>query len=242
VKALILAGGRGARLQPYTKVIPKPLMPVGDYPIAEILLRQLKHAGVDHVILAVGHMSGLLQAFFGDGDRLGMRIEYSFEDQPLGTAGPIGAVIDELGEHFIVTNGDLLTTLDFGAMYRDHMASGAAATIGLYRREVKIDFGVVDFTEDCRLERYREKPVFSFEVSMGVNVLRASAVRPYLLPGGYLDIPDLMTQLVADGHIVRGYRSECYWLDIGRVEDYHVATQVFEENRDKFLPALPGLS
>ncbi len=236
-----MAGGRGARLQPYTKVIPKPLMPVGDYPIAEILMRQLKRAGVKDVVLAVGHMSELLRAFFGDGERLGMQIDYSFEDQPLGTAGPIAAVIDRMGDNFIVTNGDLLTTLDFGAMYRDHVASGAAATIGLYRREVKIDFGVVDFGADNRLERYREKPVFSFEVSMGVNVLRAEAVRPYLEPDRYLDIPDLMTRLAADGKLVRGFRNECYWLDIGRVEDYHIATQVFEENHDQFLPPLTEL-
>jgi NDP-sugar pyrophosphorylase family protein len=217
-------------------------MPVGDYPIAEILMRQLKRAGVDDVILAVGHMSGLLRAFFGDGERLGMKVDYSFEDQPLGTAGPIAAVIDRMGENFIVTNGDLLTTLDFGAMYRDHIESGAAATIGLFRREVKIDFGVVDFSGENKLKRYREKPVFTFEVSMGVNVLRAHAVRPYLKLGQYLDIPDLMTKLAADGQLVRGFRSDCYWLDIGRVEDYHIATQVFEDNRDQFLPPLTELT
>ncbi len=235
-----MAGGRGARLQPYTNVIPKPLMPVGDYPILEILLRQLRRAGVTDVTLAVGYMSELLRSFFGDGGRLGMNIEYAFEDHPLGTAGPIAAVIDRLGENFIVTNGDLLTTLDFRKMYEDHLETGAAATIGLYRREVKIDFGVVDFTDDCYLSRYREKPVFNFDVSMGVNILRADAVRPYLKPNQYLDIPDLMTQLVADGRPVRGFRSDCYWLDIGRVDDYHVATEVFEARRDEFLPPIPG--
>ena len=240
MKALILAGGRGARLQPYTNVIPKPLMPVGDYPIAEILLRQLRLAGVNHVFLAVGYMRELLQSFFGDGSRLGMRIDYSFEDHPLGTAGPIAAVIDQLGENFIVTNGDLLTTLDFRAMYDEHLASGAAATIGLYRREVKIDFGVVDFKESGELERYREKPVFDFEVSMGVNILRAAAVKPFLKVGEYLDIPDLMQQLVSAGQSVRGFRSDCYWLDIGRVDDYKIATEVFEQRMDEFLPPVSG--
>jgi NDP-sugar pyrophosphorylase family protein len=217
-------------------------MPVGDYPIAEILLRQLRLAGVTHAIMAVGYMSELLRSFFGDGSRLGMEIEYSFEDQPLGTAGPIAAVIEDLGENFIVTNGDLLTTLNFQKMYEDHRSSGAAATIGLFRREVKIDFGVVDFTEDGQLERYREKPVFDFEVSMGVNILRAAAVKPYLKTNQYLDIPDLMQQLVRDGRSVRGFRSDCYWLDIGRVDDYHIATEVFEQRRDEFLPPAAGAS
>lgn len=238
MKALILAGGRGTRLRPYTNVIPKPLMPVGDYPILEILLRQLRHAGVRDVILAVGYMSELFRSFFAAGERLGLNISYSFEDKPLGTAGPIAAALDELGDHFIITNGDLLTTLDFRAMYEEHVASGAAATIGLHRREVKIDFGVVDFSDEGLLERYREKPVMRFDVSMGVNVLGREAVRPYLRPDEYLDIPDLMQMLTRDGAAVRAYRSDCYWLDIGRVDDYQLATQMFEEGSEQFLPPI----
>jgi NDP-sugar pyrophosphorylase family protein len=211
-------------------------MPVGDYPILEILLRQLRRAGVRDVTLAVGYMSELFRSFFGSGERLGLNISYSFEDQPLGTAGPIAAVLEELGEHFLVTNGDLLTTLDFKEMYDAHVASGAAATIGLHRREVKIDFGVVDFTEDGLLDRYREKPVMEFDVSMGVNILSRDAVRPYLKPGEYLDIPNLMQLLTRDGAEVRGHRSDCYWLDIGRVDDYQLATQMFEDGSDRFLP------
>jgi NDP-sugar pyrophosphorylase family protein len=238
----VLAGGRGARLRPYTSVLPKPLMPVGDYPILEILLRQLSRAGVTDVTLAVGYMSELLRSFFADGSRLGMNIGYSFEEKPLGTAGPIAAVIDSLGENFIVTNGDLLTTLDFRAMYDHHCRTEADATISLYTREVNIDFGVLGLDEHDQLETYTEKPSYKFDVSMGVNILRAATVRRYLEPDTYLDIPDLMRRLVADGHKVLGYRSDCYWLDIGRFDDYQLATTVFDERRDEFLPPLPGRS
>lgn len=223
-------------------VLPKPLMPVGDYPILEITLRQLHAAGVRDVVLAVGHMSQLFRAFFEDGQRLGLNITYSFEEHPLGTAGPIANVIDELGDNFIITNGDLLTTLDYRAMFEEHRASGAAATIGLHSREVKIDFGVLEFTVDGQLERYKEKPVHHFEVSMGVNALRTEIVRNYLRPGEYLDIPDLMLRMVADGHSVRGFRSECYWLDIGRVDDYRTAVEIFDDRQAEFLPPLPPQS
>jgi NDP-sugar pyrophosphorylase family protein len=239
MKALVLCGGKGTRLRPYTTVLPKPLMPVGDYPILEILLRQLRKAGVEDVVLAVGYMSQLFRAFFEDGARLGLNIEYSFEDRPLGTAGALASVIDRLGDNFLVTNGDLLTTLDYGVMLDAHRASGAAATIGLYRREVKIDFGVVETNDAGELVEYREKPVYRFDVSMGVNCLRTDVVKQYIVENEYLDMPDLMTRLSRNGHLVRGYRSDCFWLDIGRVDDYQQALEIFDERRAEFLPSLP---
>jgi NDP-sugar pyrophosphorylase family protein len=236
VKALILAGGRGTRLRPYTLVLPKPLMPVGDYPILEIILLQLKRAGVDEVVLACGHMAQLFQAFFADGSRLGLPISYTFEDKPLGTAGSIGYSLNRLGDDFIVMNGDLLTTIDYRAMFDFHRASGSAATIGLHTREVAIDFGVVEMDDQSRLVRYREKPIYRFDVSMGVNVLSTAKVRRYIAAGQYLDMPDLMTQLVADGETVRGFRQDCFWLDIGRIDDYAQATEMFESRKREFLP------
>ena len=158
MQALILAGGKGTRLRPYTTVIPKPLMPVGDYPILEVILRQLKAAGMDEVILAVGYMSQLFQAFFQDGSKYGLKISYSFESAPLGTAGPIGLLLDRLEANFLVMNGDLLTTLNYRKLFDYHLAQGAAATIGVYRREVNIDFGVIETDETNRLARYIEKP------------------------------------------------------------------------------------
>ena len=200
MQALILAGGKGARLRPYTTVLPKPLMPVGDYPILEIILRQLKHVGVTRIILAVGYMSQLFQAFFQDGSRYGLEITYSFEEEPLGTAGPIALALDQLDDDFLVMNGDLLTTLNYRNLFTFHKTQHAAATIGLYRREVKIDFGVIECDADNKLVHYKEKPIFNFSVSMGVNAICKKIVRPYLTTGEYLDIPELMMRLREDGH------------------------------------------
>ncbi len=236
VQAVILAGGKGTRLRPYTTVLPKPLMPVGDYPVIEIIMRQLKDAGVREVILAVGYMSQLFQSFFQDGGRYGLKIDYSFEERPLGTAGPIALAIEKLRDDFLVMNGDLLTTLNYGNIFAFHKKMKAAATIGLYRREVKIDFGVVETGPHGRLARYIEKPVYNFDVSMGVNVLNKKAVEPYLKAGEYLDIPDLMMRLHTDGHPVFCYSEPCYWLDIGRVDDYQTATEIFESRQSEFFP------
>ncbi|HBB35119.1 MAG TPA: nucleoside-diphosphate-sugar pyrophosphorylase [Cyanobacteria bacterium UBA8803] len=238
MQALILAGGRGTRLHPYTTVLPKPLMPVGDYPILEIILRQLKGAGVTDVILAVGYLSQLLQAFFQNGDRLGLNISYSFEEKALGTAGPIGLVLDRLEDNFLVMNGDLMTTLSYRNLFAFHQDQGAAATLGTYKREVRIDFGVIETDENSKLVRYIEKPTYHFEVSMGVNVLNKKAIAPYLKAGEYLDIPDLMLQLCQDGYPVHCYQEPCYWLDIGRMEDYRTATEIFESKQAEFLPDL----
>jgi NDP-sugar pyrophosphorylase family protein len=236
MQALILAGGKGTRLKPYTAVLPKPLMPVGDYPILEIILRQLKNAGVEEVILAVGYMSQLFQAFFQDGSRYGLNLSYSFEEKALGTAGPIALAVDRLEDDFIVMNGDLLTTLKYGNIFAHHRKMKAAATIGLYPREVKIDLGIIEKDTEGRLARYIEKPTYNFEVSMGINVLNKDAVKPYLKPSTYLDLPDLLTRMKADGRQVHTYSEPCYWLDIGRVDDYQTATEIFESRISEFLP------
>jgi NDP-sugar pyrophosphorylase family protein len=214
-------------------------MPVGDYPILEIILRQLRGAGVSEVILAVGYMSQLFEAFFQDGSRYGLRIVYSFEEQPLGTAGPLALALQRLNDDVLVMNGDLLTSLNYRRLFEYHKQHGAAATIGLYQREAKIDFGVIERDTDHRLIRYVEKPTYHFDVSMGVNVLHRDAIAPYLTPGKHLDLPDLMRRLVRDGHPVYCYQEPCCWLDIGRVEDYQVATEIFEARRAEFLPGEP---
>jgi NDP-sugar pyrophosphorylase family protein len=236
MQALILAGGRGTRLRPYTTVLPKPLMPVGDYPILEIILRQLKYFGFEEVILAVGYQSHLFQAFFQDGERFGLRIRYSFETEALGTAGPLALVLDQLQQDFLVMNGDLLTTLNYRNLWEHHKNSGAAATIGLYQRDVKIDFGVIESDGDGRLLRYIEKPTYHFDVSMGVNILNTQAIRPYLNPGKHLDLPQLMSMLRENGRPVRCYREPCYWLDIGRIDDYQTANEIFGTRQAEFLP------
>ncbi|MCC6956482.1 MAG: NTP transferase domain-containing protein [Anaerolineales bacterium] len=234
MNAIILAGGKGARLAPYTRILPKPLMPIGDMPILEILLRQMHNAGVRHVTLTVGYLGELLRAFFQDGSRLGLQIDYSFEEQPLGTAGPLALVADRLDDTFLVTNGDVLTTLDLCALVDDHRRSGAAATIASHARNVKIDLGVLEFDGDQRLKGYIEKPTYNFFVSMGIYVFEPR-VLDYIPRNQYLDFPDLVLKLIAGGEQVRGYPFDGYWQDLGRADDYEQAVQDFEALRPQIL-------
>lgn len=234
LKAIILAGGKGTRLAPYTTIIPKPLMPIGERPILEIILRQLKAHGIKEIILAVGHLSQLFQAFFKDGTDFGVHIDYSIEKDKLGTAGPISLVLNQLPETFLVMNGDLLTSLNYSELIKYHQKQHAAATIALSKREVNIDYGVIE-SESGRFSRYIEKPSYSFKVSMGVNILDREAVRPYLQPNQHMDIPDLMTVLANDGRVISCYEENCRWLDIGRIDDYEQANVVFEDNPSLFL-------
>lgn len=235
MQTVIMAGGRGTRLGPYTATFPKPLVPIGDMPILELLLRQLKTAGVTDVILAVNHLHHLLRAFFGDGERLGLRIVYCLEDNPLGTAGPLGAMVDQLDDTFFVSNGDLLTTLDFGAMLAAHHADAAAATIASFRRELRSEFGLLETDSAMHMTGYLEKPIQTHLVSMGFYVLSREAVAPHLKPGVRLDMPDLMRALVAEGRTVLCHAPPCFWLDIGRPEDYAQAQEAFARDRAMFL-------
>jgi len=234
VKAVVLAGGKGARLAPYTTILPKPLMPIGDMPILEVMLLQMKEAGIEHVILTVGHLSELLHAFFKDGSQFGIDITYSYEQCPLGTAGPI-ALVNGLNETFLVSNGDVLTTLNLRDLIRFHREQKAIATIATHPRQSKIDLGVIKKDGDYRIIGYIEKPVYDFTVSMGIYVFEP-AVMPYIKPNEYLDFPDLIKTLIAAGERVVGYEFNGYWEDIGRPDDYARATRDFENMRAQFLP------
>ena len=232
MKAVILAGGKGSRLAPYTTVLPKPLMPIVDMPILEIVLKQLKSCGFTEIVIAVGHLAALIKAYFGDGSGLGIRIDYILEVAPLGTAGPLGN-IEDLRESFLVMNGDILTDLDYGELVDHHKASGSVMTIATHKRTVKIDFGVLE-TVDGNVSEYIEKPTLDYLVSMGVYVMEP-AVRNHIKPGEYLDVPDLVRLLLASGERVHTYPFDGRWLDIGRQEDFIEAQARFEEHRDHFL-------
>lgn len=234
MKAVVLAGGKGARLAPYTKILPKPLMPIGDMPILEILLHQMKRAGVSDVILTVGHLAELLRAFFQDGDRLGMRIQYSMEDHPLGTAGPLSLVAEQLDDTFLVTNGDVLTSLDMRELVAFHRASGATATIAAHTRCVKIDLGVLQFNGSNTLTGYIEKPSYEFSVSMGIYVFEPR-VLAHIPHNQYLDFPNLVLRLIESGEKVCGYRFDGYWQDLGRPDDYEQAVAEFDKLRPQIL-------
>lgn len=234
MKAIILAGGKGARLRPYTKILPKPLMPIGDMPILEILLRQMKATGlIDEAILTVGYLEELLRAFFKDGQRFGLKIRYSFEEHPLGTAGPL-SLIEGLTETFLVTNGDVLTTLDIADLVRYHQENEASATIAMHARQINVDLGVLELEGDNQISGYIEKPSYDFNVSMGIYVFEPR-VLDFIPKNEYLDFPNLVLKLLDAGERVMGYPFEGYWQDLGRQEDYEQAVDEFERIRPQIL-------
>ncbi|MDB5723134.1 MAG: nucleoside-diphosphate-sugar pyrophosphorylase [Alphaproteobacteria bacterium] len=235
-QAVIVAGGKGSRLLPYTALLPKPLMPLGDRPVLELLLEGLRAAGITDVILAVNHLGHLLEAFFGDGARLGLSITYSVEDDELGTAGPLGLLLHRLEPNFVFANGDLLTTLDTAKMVIAHEALGADATIGSYRRVVRSEFGVLKVDSEMRLTAYHEKPEYEQLISMGLYVLRRDAIRPYLVPGSALDMPTLMENMRRDDLRIYCHGQDCIWLDIGCPQDFAEAQSLVLQNRDAFSP------
>ena len=232
--AVVLAGGKGTRLRPFTVTIPKPLLPLGDVPVAEVVVRQLASAGFDRIVFTLGHMAHLLRAFFDNGSRWGVKIEYCYEREPLGTAGPL-AFVEDLEDAFLVMNGDLLTAIDYAQLVATHIERDAWGTIAVKKREVKIDFGVVVSTESGRLESYVEKPTLPYDVSTGVNVLSRRCLE-FIPRGRRFDMPDLMRAMHNAGKPVFCERQGCYWQDIGRFDDYEQASEDFAKDPSQFLP------
>jgi NDP-mannose synthase len=233
-RAVILAGGRGSRLAPYTTVLPKPLLPVGDRAILDVVVRQLHHYGFDELTIAVGHLAHLIAAVFGDGSAHDVNIEYHEERSPRGTAGPL-ATIDGLVDTFLMLNGDVLTTLDYSALVAAHRAAGNVLTIATHRREVHIDYGVLHADAALRLTSYEEKPTLAYTVSMGVYALEPRAIE-FVPADRAFDLPDLVQALLAAGEPVGAYPYDGYWLDIGRHDDYEQAIAEFDELLPRLLP------
>jgi NDP-sugar pyrophosphorylase family protein len=231
MRAIILAGGKGVRLLPVTEVIPKPLVPVGGMPVLEIVLRQLKAHGFRRITLAVGYLADLIKAYFQDGAKWGVELDYSCEATPLGTAGPL-ALIDGLQETFLVMNADVLTDLDYQALLQHHRQQGGIATIGAYERQMQIDFGLIVKDGDGRIKDYLEKPTAKQLVSMGVYIFEPGIMN-FIPPGDFLDFPDLVKRLLQANLTVNYYPFSGLWLDIGRHEDYARALSEFEELRSK---------
>jgi len=234
MRAIILAGGKGTRLRPLTWTLPKPLVPIGDMPILEIVVRQLAAAGFSRVTVSTGYMAELIEAHFGDGTAWGLAIDYVHEDVPLSTAGPL-KLVDDLPEHVLVMNGDVLTDIDYAALVREHIEAGAGGTVATKRREAPIDFGVVEADADGWLESWREKPTYTFEVSMGVYVVAREAVR-LIADGEALGMPDLLLRIRDAGGRVLCRHCDCYWLDIGRFDDYETAQNDFAAHRALLVP------
>ena len=235
VTVVILAGGKGTRLAPYTTVLPKPLMPVGEMPILEIVIRQLKYYGFRNIVISVGHLAELIRAFFGDGSKWQMSIRYAIEDKPLGTIGPV-RLIEGLDNPFIVMNGDLLTDINYASLYEYHQRGKQMATVATTTKKVQISLGVLDSDTDGRLVGFREKPVHTYCASMGIYVYDSSIVK-LIPPDTHYGFDNLMLDMLAGGQIVRIYPFDGLWLDIGRHEDYEQASGEFERQRTRFLPS-----
>jgi len=232
-RAVILAGGKGTRLRPYTVVLPKPLMPLGDYPILEVIVRQLTHAGFDHITMTVNHQADLIKTFFGTGEKWGIKIDYSLEDQPLSTMGPL-SLIGDLPDNFLVMNGDILTDMDYAGFYDYHVAEESIFTISSYVREHINLYGVLETNEANKLVDFKEKPATRFEVSMGIYMLNKKVMDfiPYNQPYGF---DHLMLDLIKANKNASVKQFNGYWLDIGRPDDYMVAIDEFEKNKSVFL-------
>ena len=240
-RAVILAGGLGTRLRPYTTVLPKPLMPIDDRPILDIVIRQLAYAGFERITIATGYLAELIEAFFRDGSAYGIAIDYFREETPLGTVGALSS-IEGLDRDFLVMNGDVLTDMDYGELFEHHLAGGQVATIATHKREVQVSLGVMHFeqaNDPAQVTDYVEKPKLAYEASMGIYCF-ATGVLDHIPPGKRLDFPDLVLRLIAAGEIVRAWRPDAYWLDIGRPDDYEQAQDEFRRLRHRFLKETDG--
>lgn len=232
----ILAGGQGSRLKPYTTVLPKPLIPVCDVPICEVLIHQLRDAGFRRIILGVNHHEGLVRSYFGDGRSMGVEIEYSRENAPLGTVAPLRLAADRLTDNFLVMNGDLLTDVDFRAMLKAHIAGGCVLTVGTYQRSLQIGDGVIDADDRGQITAFREKPAMNFWISMGVYAMRRS-VLDWIPDNQPFGMDTLVLAMLAKGEPVNTFRHEGEWYDIGSPGDLERAAVAFAQRRHRFLPS-----
>ena len=228
MRAVILAGGKGTRLRPFTTLIPKPLVPLGDrYSILEIIIMQLARSGFTRITLAVNHLSRLIMAYFGDGSRLGVAIDYSLEARDLSTIGPL-TLIDDLPQDFLVMNGDILCDLDYRAFFDAHVKAGSRISVSAYRRQAKIDFGVLRYDAAGRLTEFQEKPAIDVDVSMGIYCINRSVIDA--LPRGVAyGFDKLMIDGLDRGQEISVRPFTGYWLDIGRPDDYEYANEHFTE-------------
>lgn len=233
MRAIILAGGKGTRLKPYTITLPKPLVPVGgEMPIIEVIIQQLCKSGFKHLTFAVNHKANLIKAFCGDGSQWGVHIDYSTETEPLSTIGPL-TLIEDLPENFLVMNGDLLCNLDYRDFFNHHIASKNDVTVSTFKREINSDFGVLTLGEHNHVTTFQEKPVYKFDVSMGIYCLNRSVVEA-LEKGKTYGFDNLMIDGIRNGLRLQGVPFKGYWLDIGRPDDYDIANQEFPRLKEEW--------
>ena len=234
-RAIILAGGKGTRLQPYTVVLPKPLMPIGEYPILEVIIRQLVFQGFKHITLAVNHQAEIIKAFFQDGSKWGVKIDYSLEDRPLSTMAPL-RLINNLPENFLIMNGDILTDLNYSDIFEEHTSRNNTFTIAAYKRRQKVDYGVLQTDSSNYLTAFQEKPSAQYLVSMGVYVANRRILE-FIPEGQSYGFDNLMLDMLVAGKKAAVKEFDGYWLDIGRPDDYLQAIEEFDQMKSRFLSA-----
>lgn len=227
-RAVILAGGKGTRLKPYTISLPKPLVPIGDMPILEIIIRKLAKADFRHITITVNHMADIIRAFCGDGSKWDVKIDYSLEDRPLSTMGPL-KLINDLPEDFLVMNGDVSTDLDLREFYDEHVSKSSLFTISAYSREQKVDYGVLEIGQDNKLVNFIEKPTSLYNVSMGVYMVNREVLN-YIPENRFYGFDHLMLDLIANKQPATVRIHSGYWLDIGRPDDYEKACNDYTDS------------
>jgi len=235
-QVIILAGGKGSRLRPYTTVLPKPLMPIGGYPILEILIRQLKFMGIENIVISTGYLAELIEAYCGKGEKWGVNIRYVHEEKPLGTAGAL-KLVKQTEKNFLVLNGDVFTDMNFLAFLKWHAQHDAMASLSVKERRIKIDFGVVGFGKNHELSGYHEKPEHRSFVSIGVNAFNEQA-KSFIQSGESIGMPDLMLRLRDLSKKVLCYEIRQEWLDLGRLEDLERAQEIIVQKKNKFIRSL----
>jgi len=233
MQGIILAGGQGTRLRPYTTVIPKPLMPIGDFSILEVVVRQLKKYGFKKIVMAIGHQHQLFMAFFGNGEKWGIEINYFIEEKPLGTVGSIKH-IDNLDEDFLLMNGDILTDLNYNQLMVFHKSHKSVLTIAAHQRSQEMNYGVLEYNSRGLLRKYSEKPILKFNVSMGVYAVSRKIIE-HIPPDEHFDFPALAQKLISEHSRIYCLPYAGYWMDIGRPDDYAIAIDDFEKMKDIFL-------
>ncbi len=231
---VILAGGQGSRLRPYTTVLPKPLMPVGDVPILEVLVKQLRSLGLKRLIFATNYRDGLLRSYFGTGQTLGVDITYCKENRRLGTVGPLHLIADELPQSFLVLNGDILTDLNYRALLDEHKQSGELLTLGTFRRKLKIKDGVLDLDDAGRVAAFREKPTLPLTISLGAYAMDRG-ILDLIPPDVPYGMDELVLSMLERNLPVNTYHHDGLWLDIGTPGDLEKANELFASKKRTFL-------
>lgn len=230
MKAVIMVGGLGSRLRPFTQVIPKPLLPIGDETVLDITAKKLKSHGFKEIILATNYKADLFKSYCGDGSKYDLSVTYSQEDKPLGTSGPLTLLKDKLTEDFLVINGDVLTNLDFAHLMKFHQDNKADFTLVTKELEFPLAYGVIK-SENDRVINLEEKSNIKSEINAGIYIISPNALKE--LPEGHSLMTDFIKDLIKKGKKVYRYKLEGYWLDIGQTKDYEQAQEDFAKGKHK---------